>query len=204
MISELGAVNIKYTENVFEEYDLYADLPTKKKGGAGILVKRDKFNVMNVSIESGNLNMKCNCSGCVVESVFLSLKTTNININLGCVYRHPNGNISHFNDSLSEYLSNSNQNDIFVLGGDINIDLLKTSKKSTQNYFDILQGNNYIPVISIPTRFSNKSATLIDHLFVKLPKSKTNNLLTSGNLITDISDHLPNFMILNVEIQKKI
>ena len=61
---------------------------------------------------------------------------------------------------------------------------------------------NLIPSIVIPTRITDRSMTLIDHIFVRLPKSKINNNIISGNLITDISDHLSNFAIIDIETKR--
>ena len=45
------------------------------------------------------------------------------------------------------------------------------------------------------------SATLLDHIFIKSPKKLIQNKCSSGNLITDISDHLSNFSIINIKTQ---
>lgn len=90
---------------------------------------------------------------------------------------------------------------MFILGGDINIDLLNTNISPTQNYLDTMLTYNLSPSIIIPTRFTDRSNTIIDHIFIRLPKSKINNMVTSGNFITDISDHLSNFAIIDTEIK---
>ena len=63
--------------------------------------------------------------------------------------------------------------------------------------------NNFIPTITTPTRITDSTVKLIDHIFVKLPKSKINNKITAGNLLCDISDHLPNFIIINIDVKKQ-
>ena len=60
------------------------------------------------------------------------------------------------------------------------------------DYFTSLSSNNFIPYISTPTRITDTSATLIDHIFTK-PKHHSAAIL-AGNLISDLSDHLPNFL----------
>ena len=62
--------------------------------------------------------------------------------------------------------------------------------------------HNFSPNITIPTRLSNKSMTLIDHIMTRLPKSKINSTIIAGNLISDISDHLPNFSIININLPR--
>ena len=69
----------------------------------------------------------------------------------------------------------------------------------TQNYLTTMLSHNLIPNIIIPSRYTDRSTTLIDHIFTRLPKSKINNLVTSGNFITDITDHLANFVIFDIE-----
>ena len=147
------------------------------------------------------MKIKSNCPKCIVESIFLDLKYNSTTLTVGSVYRHPSGNISHFNESLINCLSKFNDKNMFILGGDINIDLLKANISSTQNYLDTMLSYNLFPSIIIPTRFTDRSTTLIDHIFIRLPKSKLNNMITSGNFITDISDHLCNFTIIDTEIK---
>ena len=89
-----------------------------------------------------------------------------------------------------------------ILGGDTNIVLLKSNLPHTQNYLDLMLSFNFIPNITIPTRFSNKSMTLIDHIMTRLPKSKIDSTIIAGNLICDISDHLPNFSIININLPR--
>ena len=141
---------------------------------------------------------KCGCSNCLIESKFMKLTVNKSSIIIGCIYRHPNGNVSHFNDSLLNVINNINKQDTCIIGGDINIDLLKLHNKTTENYFTNLIENNFTPCISIPTRITEKSVTLIDHIFLRLPKSKINSLTSSGCLISDISDHLPNFLLIQL------
>lgn len=49
------------------------------------------------------------------------------------------------------------------------------------------------PHILKPTRITNHSATLIDNIF----SNSAEHLTASGNILYDISDHLPNFLIMN-------
>ena len=90
---------------------------------------------------------------------------------------------------------------IYILAGNYNIDLLKINEKQLfLTFHDTLLSYHYIPKITLPTRLSNTTATLIDHLFCSLPLE----LLQSGTAIitTPISDHLPYFILLNCNISK--
>ena len=54
-------------------------------------------------------------------------------ITVGSVYRHPSGNVSHYTESLDNCLKNFDAKNMLVVGGDINVDLLKSDKPMTQN-----------------------------------------------------------------------
>ena len=77
--------------------------------------------------------------------------------------------------------------------GDCNIDLLKYEKHfSTNNCLDNIFSRCFLPLINRPTGITAHSASLIDNIL-------TNNLpinTKSCILFTDISDHLPVFMLL--------
>ena len=72
---------------------------------------------------------------------------------------------------------------------------MKYDNNMSFHYFTSLSSNNFIPYISIPTRITDTSATLIDHIFTKLSLQHLSAAILAGNLISDLSDHLPNFLI---------
>ena len=55
-------------------------------------------------------------------------------------------------------------------------------------------------VIKKPTRITTHSATLIDHIFT----NNSQNHITAGILIDDISDHLPTFILIETKNIKKV
>ena len=70
--------------------------------------------------------------------------------------------------------------------GDYNIDLLKIkTNKHFNDFFDNLISVGFFPKITLPTRFTEQSSTLIDNVF-------SNNIEEreiSGILLNHISDH---------------
>ena len=57
--------------------------------------------------------------------------------------------------------------------------------------------NNYLPAILLPTQTTASSATVIDHIYYYQGRNSKNNFkLSSGNIFSDLSDHLPNFALL--------
>ena len=76
--------------------------------------------------------------------------------------------------------------------GDFNLSLMNhQSHNLTGQFLDMMYSNTFFPLITRPTRITSHSATLIDNIFQNYLET---NLLGSL-LFTDISDHLPNFVI---------
>ena len=128
-----------------------------------------------------------------MESLFIEIESkvfqTPSNIIIGIVYRMPDSSIDIFNDRVADILNVINkENKLFSMLGDLNIDFLKCDEhRLTPLFIDILYSNNVFPLITKPTRGTQNTATLIDHIL-------TNNFDTMGNhkqgiLCTDISDH---------------
>ena len=81
-----------------------------------------------------------------------------------------------------------------VLLGDFNLDLLKfESHLSTENFLNTLGSYCFQPQILQPTRITDHSATLIDNIFF----NSLEHFSINGNLCYDLSDHLPNFLIVS-------
>ena len=80
--------------------------------------------------------------------------------------------------------------------GDFNINLLNGYTHCHTNDFDnVLTSHSIYPNITRPTRITSKSATVIGNIFTN---SKT--CQTSDIIITDISDHLPVFIITDLDV----
>ena len=56
----------------------------------------------------------------------------------------------------------------------------------------MLLQNNFLPTILLPTRVTDHTCTLIDHIYFST--SKHRDQFMSGNLLTDMSDHFANFL----------
>ena len=61
----------------------------------------------------------------------------------------------------------------------------------TNDYINALISKSFLPVITLPTRIKNQSATLIDHIWT----NKLCNIYKSGIIINSLSDHFPVFYI---------
>ena len=132
----------------------------------------------------------------LLESTFIEvLSDSNKNTIVGCIYKHPGLTIQEFNFDffypLIDKLASENKN--IVLLGDFNVDLLHyESNNPTREFLDLMFSASLTPQITVPTRLTVCSKTLIDNIFTNSVKEST----ISGNLECCISDHLAQFLIL--------
>lgn len=146
----------------------------------------------------------------VWEGLFINVFGANLNknITIGNIYRPPKLNnneqsISTFIEEFAPILSKlGKENAETIITGDFNIDLLKVnSKQKVGDYFDLFCTNGFYPKITLPTRFSRKSCTLIDQIFCKISNATTAS--TAGIIMSNISDHLPYFIITDILLSKQ-
>ena len=118
---------------------------------------------------------------------------------IGNIYRPPRPtveNLTTFTEDIKGILHEfRNEKDVLVVG-DFNIDLLKFKDNfHINNFLEMFISSGYIPKITLPTRLGQRSGSLIDNIFVKM--SDDYSFATSGILMSQISDHLPCFTILD-------
>ena len=197
LLSEIGKDGYRYLKSTFPEYHSENNLPENNTyGGVAILALENRYEV---TINSDLKMIKtCNCSKCQVEDIWLNISCAGKNFTVGAIYRHPNGNIEHFTDQLSLSVNKMPTNDTCIIGGDINIDLLNISKEQVLNYATSILSVGFIPKIYLPTRITDTTCTLIDHLFLRLPHKYNDTKTQSGCIFSDISDHLPLILSLSL------
>ena len=103
-----------------------------------------------------------------------------------------------FLQSLLDKLSYENKNVILLC--DFNNDLLYyESHIQTREFLDEIYFGSLSPHITIPTRITPCSRTLIDNIFTNTVDEPS----ISGNLMCSISDHLAQFLIYPEQNAKK-
>ena len=184
-------------ENFLPDYNVeLVDLPLNNKyGGTAILVKKGSGRC--TPRDDLKIKLDCGCTPCAIENSWIEINTGQNKYLLGGIYRHCNGDISHFVDALQNSLSKIDPNTTAIICGDININILNLDHSGTSDYYTTLSSHNFIPHILTPTRITDHGATCLDHIFVRLPVKKIDNEIISGNIISDISDHLPNFLVIH-------
>ena len=84
----------------------------------------------------------------------------------------------------------SNQEELFGCS-DFNLDLLKCSTDAnSRDLLTLSHSLAILPVISKPTRVTSTTATVLGHIYVTVPSN-----ITSGILVSDITDHMPTLLI---------
>ena len=140
----------------------------------------------------------------MAESVFIEIQGyNNRKTVVSAIYRPPNTDVHQFTKEFEHVLEaiTSSSTDCF-LTGDYNIDLLNTTNRETLGFINLLFSNRIIPVISLPTRHTDDSMTLIDNILT----NQNGGHSTTGVILSDLSDHLPIFIIIGnaVKKQKKV
>ena len=125
----------------------------------------------------------------------------------GMIYRIPDTDIKDFDVKLSNVPDQIRiQIKMAYLMGDYNINLLNSNTHEHASEFDnILYSNEFLPLISWPTRIISNSAAPIDNTPANCPHNLNSSI--NGILLTDISDHFPIFHVnrfLTVEDMKCI
>ena len=128
------------------------------------------------------------------------MKLNNKNFLISAIYRprSKHENIEEFMREINPILNSSifkRSNSILI--GDININLLDhVVDKPTNDFLNMMQTFNYLPLITRPTRFAEgnqiASPSLLDHIYVNFTSP-----LVAGILHHKITDHLPIYLHLN-------
>ena len=75
-----------------------------------------------------------------------------------------------------------------IVCSDFNVNLLNfETHRSTDSYINNLISKSFFPLITLPTRIKQQSATLIDHIW----GNKIHDNSRSGIVISSLSDHFP-------------
>ena len=166
------------------------------KGGVAIYVKETHETIERYDLNTCNLEF---------ETVWIEIKNQKSkNIIIGCIYRHPHkNNLEEFNLHMKHILYKLNEeNKEVYISGDFNIDLLKyESEPKYQEFYHLLVSNGFLPQITLPTRITDTTMSLIDNIYTNSLSQDT----YSGNLIIKIADHLLQFISIdksNVEYNK--
>ena len=181
-------------------HDPIIQTPVRRSGrGGGLVIYVNKRVCDQHNIEEFNPNPDpANGSG---EFLFIKLHKslgTNRTLIVGNVYRSPAlKNCARFNILFESVISNLHRHaskQVFIVG-DFNIDLIHhDSDIQCQNLINNASKLGFVQIVSRPTRITDHSATLIDHVYT----NNLENTLSCNILTVDISDHLATVTAVNI------
>ena len=121
----------------------------------------------------------------MLETIFIGIiNPSTKNLIVGCIYRNPCMELSKYNNDFFTYicekLLREKSKDIVLMGDDANTAVFRNKIYLT----------SLIPPITSPTRITPRLKTLIDNIF----STDANVETFSGNIVTNISDHLTQFL----------
>ena len=156
-----------------------------KGGGVALYVKDTiKFHV---------LSELCIMHEKMFESVFIKLEVKNETIICGTIYRsplHDSESNQFFIANLKTTLRSIKANHKCFIFGDFNYDLFQQDSSKVNELLDTMSENCFYPLINKPTRITDTTATILDHVWTNLYSDE----IKTGVLLHPISDHLPVLM----------
>lgn len=132
------------------------------------------------------------------ESLFVTIKLNGRSIVVGCIYRSPSSCIGDFLSTLNNVLgevSNVGLSNV-VIGGDINVDLLKGSSVAN-GLSDIFSCFSYHQVICRPTRVTSSTASLLDQIWTTADIDR----IKAGVIKSFTTDHFPIFIRIKYNLR---
>ena len=188
----LSETKIKHNRGKILNTDIkgyrFLSQPTlSEAGGVGLFIKDNLAFTQRIDFS---------CSEQEFESLFVEIEVSiQHNIVAGVIYRHPKSKLDNTLDFVYRVADKINKEGKYcLLMGDFNIDLLRFDiHPGTEGFINTLGTLSFHPHILKPTRITNHSATLIDNIFFNSLEHHT----VSGNILSGITDHLPNFIIIN-------
>ena len=150
--THLNATSEKFA-NINGYKSLFNSRELKGWGGVGLFVRSEMVFLprpdINILIEG------------IFESIFVEVVEEGRRYLVGSIYRPPNSDTNQFFQHLSSTLNKIKDKKSYILG-DFNFDLLKYHENATSTeFFDELTSAGFQPLISLPSRVTSNSASII-------------------------------------------
>ena len=153
----------------------------------------DSFEKFDLPTETKSSQQPMQQTPCELLFVKINIKQTQNNnyksYLIGNFYRSPAYKISSCQEYMDSVLAilDKHGNKNITYGGDFNIDLSKYGHDNNcQELIDSCARHNFVQLINRPTRITQFSATIIDHVYT----NKVSDVVSTGVVTFDISDHL--------------
>jgi len=176
-------------------YQFVCNNRLRGKGGGVAMYIKDKFHV----VQRTDLTVN---HGTEFESIFVEASYNDETLIVGEIYRIPGSNESVSIKRYESILrSLTNFKGTVMIGTDQNFNYLNVERHDkTLELLNLFISSGFFPTITIPTRITHESSSLIDNIYVKL---NTKHEVVSGAITADISDHLPIFNLIGRQPLKR-
>ena len=178
--------NVGYTINGYDSLHVYRD----QCGGGISIYYKENITVNKINVLSGLFN--------TFESLFISINSDVTRLILGAIYRS-GGSVDPFLDEFRiKILSHNSLTSNSIITGDFNLNLNQNVYSgSLSRFVNLFNSFNYKQHISIPTRVTPYSATIIDHVWTALSFP-----LKTALLNYKLSDHFPLLINITLDIPR--
>ncbi|KAM9816277.1 uncharacterized protein ACBT44_010682 [Syngnathus typhle] len=113
---------------------------------------------------------------------------------IGIIYCPPDADLEIFRTKLEEALFSINDNNkSCVLLGNFNVDLSKDDT-AKNDFINTLHSSSFFPTINAYTRVTHSTKSIIDNFITNFQ----NATLTSGTVLSEISDHFPFVLFIDL------
>lgn len=168
-----------------------------------VLLRRDRlsrgggvcFYIQNsIKYKQINLNLNTKTFEYLIISIDVEFK---ISLVLCLIYRPPSTNVNEFCTEFQDLCSCLiTTADMILCMGDININVLNVNSNTVQTYLNVIESFNFSQLINTPTRISNSSFGILDHIIVSDSSLVSN---TDVDHYHAIADHAVIKVTLNTE-----
>ena len=200
-LTEVWKTNLNSYQSIFEDYIAFFAEPTDTNIGEVAMFVKNEYKICQ------RKEFKIQNSAKVkVEDLWIKITNTfGDKCVISVIYRHRRENVKLFTELLESSLSKIEKDRTIkhsILTEDLNIDFIKLYiNNNTNEYLNTVIKNGFISTILLPTRVTSHARTLIDHIFYLARNSRIQ--VSPGNLMTDMSDHFANFLILHSSAKSK-
>ena len=134
---------------------------------------------------------------CSIKHLSKYIYHKNTPCTIGAMYRHFYQNNTLFQKKMKHALHNLNKSKgIYYIVGDFNINLLNSNNNTViKSYSNMIYSRGCLPIITQPTRITENSSTLIDHVYT----NNTTKEMKSFILLHDLTDHMPIIVSTNLK-----
>ena len=144
--------------NEIPGFNSFHSFRPKKGGGVSILIQSNITATIIPHLTAVNE---------VFESLAVELVINKNKFNIVGTYRPPSTFLVDFNALLFNMFIENDRNKFVAIMGEFNIDTLALSFSNQVNQFlDEIMSFHFLPLINIPTRITQTSATCIDHVHI--------------------------------------